>query len=60
MIELTIGKYERIRAHPRRFFVALGHDVPEVETIVERYENYVVVEKREEAGRLAEATDPRA
>jgi hypothetical protein len=59
MIELEAGDYERIRASPRRFFVAPDHDIPEVETVVERYEDYVVVEKVDVAGGVAERTDPR-
>jgi hypothetical protein len=59
MIELTPRDYERIRAHSRRFLIAPGHDVLEAETIVETHEEYLVVEKRKEAGRVAEATDPR-
>lgn len=59
MIELAVPEYERIRASSRRFFVAPGHDTPEVETIVETYERYVVVEKRSEGARVAEETDPR-
>jgi hypothetical protein len=60
LIEMTPREYEHVRAHPRRFLVAIGHDIPEVETIVEVHPQYVVVEKREAAGRLAEATDPRS
>jgi hypothetical protein len=36
-----------------------GHEVKEVETVVETGTGYIVVEKRDEAGRLAEARDPR-
>lgn len=60
MIELSIRDYERIRANPRRFCIALDHDIPEAETVVETYERYVVVEKRDEAARVAEETDPRS
>ncbi len=59
MIELTAREYERIRDHPRRFFVAPDHQLPGVETVVERHGTYLVVEKEEKAGRVAEATDPR-
>ena len=59
LIELEARDYERIRAHPRRFLVAPGHELPDVETIVESHPGYVVVQKRDEAGRVAEATDPR-
>ncbi len=60
IIELTVGEYERVRANPRRFIVAVGHEQPEVETVVERSADYVVVEKRDRAADLAEANDPRA
>ena len=60
LIDLTAKEYERIRDHPRRFFVAPDHEVPEAETVVDRRDTYVVVEKRETAGRVAEATDPRS
>jgi hypothetical protein len=59
LIELTLREYERIRRHPRRFVIALGHEAPAGETVVETKPDYAVVEKVEEAGRVAEATDPR-
>ena len=34
LIEVTLGDYERVRAHPRRFLVADGHEQPEVERVV--------------------------
>jgi hypothetical protein len=37
-----------------------GHEVKELETVVESGNDYIVVEKRDEAGRLADASDPRA
>lgn len=59
LLELTTGDYERVRQHPRRFIVAAGHQVPGAEMVVETQAGYVIVEKRDEAGLLAEATDPR-
>jgi hypothetical protein len=59
LIEMTVGEYERVRAHPRRFLLTVGHDRPEVETVVEVHSGYAVVEKRDEAGQVAEETDPR-
>jgi len=44
-----------VRSHARRFAVLEGHDEPAIETIVEIFPSYVVVEKRGEAGRIAEA-----
>jgi hypothetical protein len=54
-LDLAIDEYFRVRAHPRRFIIAEGHEEPTIESIVEIYPRYVVVEKRGEAGRLAEA-----
>ncbi|MBV9192515.1 MAG: hypothetical protein JO168_00120 [Solirubrobacterales bacterium] len=59
LIELSVADYERVRAYPRRFVVVAGHELPEAVTVVERREHYVLVEKRGQAGALAEASDPR-
>jgi hypothetical protein len=59
LISLTPREYERVRATPRRFLVIPGHEVKELETVVGTGSGYIVVEKRDEAGRLAEASDPR-
>jgi hypothetical protein len=58
-VEITPRDYERVRAHPRRFIVYPGHEQPEVETTVDVQRDYLVVEKKGEAGRVAEAEDPR-
>jgi hypothetical protein len=59
LIEITPREYNEVREHPRRFVVAPGHEMPEFEDVITRAENYCVVEKRDEAGLLAEETDPR-
>jgi hypothetical protein len=60
VIALTVPEYERVRAHSRRFVVAPGHELPEAETIIEVAAGYFLVEKRDQAGTVAEATDPRS
>jgi hypothetical protein len=60
LIEVTMGEYERVRAHPRQFLVANGHEQPEFETVIYADDTYSVVEKQDEAGREAEARDPRS
>jgi hypothetical protein len=60
LLELSRAEYERVRAHPRRFVIAPGHEEPQAEKVVERRERYLVVEKVDEAGELAERTDPRS
>jgi hypothetical protein len=59
LLELAPAAYERVRAHPRRFVVVPGHELPEAETVVERAGDYLVVEKLDAAGRIAESHDPR-
>jgi hypothetical protein len=59
LIELTVREYEEVRAHPRRFVVLPGHELPDVETVVEARSGYVIVEKRNQAGEVAEAHDRR-
>jgi hypothetical protein len=60
LIELSRTEYEAVRAHPRRFFLLASHELREVERIVERHDDYLVVEKAGDAGATAERTDPRA
>lgn len=59
VIELTIAEYEHVRAHPRRFVLIQGHQVQGEDTLVDSGSGWVVVDKRDLAGALAEATDPR-
>lgn len=57
LVGLRLAEYEAVRSNSRRFFVRPGHELPEVETVVERCGNYVVVEKLAEAGRVADLLD---
>jgi hypothetical protein len=59
MVSLTPKEYERVRTKPRRFVLLPGHQVPEIEKVVASGDGSGVVEKLDEAGRLAEARDPR-
>lgn len=59
LLELSVHEYEQVRANGRRFIVRPGHEQPEVEMVVETRPGYVVVEKLDQAGEAAEATDPR-
>lgn len=59
-IRLSLAEYERIRSEPELFFVIPGHEIADVETILETNEGYDVVRKHEGApARLARETDPR-
>jgi hypothetical protein len=46
---VPINEYERVRRHPRRFFIVPGHTIPEVEDVVEQHGSYDIVEKHEDA-----------
>lgn len=58
-VRLVRSEYERVRAHPRRFVLFRGHELADVETVVEEHQEYVVVEKQQAAGVVAELMDPR-
>ncbi|MEA2320909.1 MAG: hypothetical protein QOD81_759 [Solirubrobacteraceae bacterium] len=60
LIELTRAEYEAIRDNSRRFAVLAGHELPEVESVVERTDRYLVVEKDgHPEAEIVEHTDPR-
>jgi hypothetical protein len=61
VLAITMAEYEAVRADPRRFAVAGGHVVPEVEYVVARTDRYAVVAKREGTPTaVAIEEDPRA
>jgi len=57
-IQLEISTYEHVRADPTNFVVATGHEVLDVETIVERHEGFTIVRKN--PGEAAEIARERA
>ena len=58
LVMLTRAEYDYIRSDPRRFVMIAGHELPELESVVQRRTGYVAVEKRDEAGREAAELDP--
>jgi hypothetical protein len=58
-MSLTLAEYEAIREHAARFPVLPGHERPEVETVVEANDRYLVVEKIGAARAVAVEHDPR-
>lgn len=59
-VELTIGEYEHVRADPAQFVIVPGHEIPEVEGVVEQHEHYHVVRKHAHEAQIAIETDPRS
>jgi hypothetical protein len=59
-LTISTDAYERVRANPERFIVAVGHDAQEVEEVVEQHNGYWIVEKHEEEAQIAREEDPRS
>ena len=59
-IKLSLGEYEHIRSSSVRFPIAVGHDFPEFENVVEENKRYAVVQKRGVAAEQAAKLDPRS
>jgi hypothetical protein len=60
-ITMSLGEYEQLRADPELFGVKPGHEIPDVENVVERRPGYDVVRKSEGGpAELARAEDPRS
>ena len=60
-IEVSIADYERIRSEPTLFIIRPGHEIPDVEEVVEQNDEFHVVRKVEgDASELARETDPRS
>ena len=57
MIDVRPEEYEAVRGNPRHFVVRPGHVYPDVETVVDEAEAYVIVEKIGRAGEIAEIRD---
>lgn len=59
-IEMDHKEYEQVRSDSATFAIVKGHEIPDVEEIVERRKRYDVVRKiAGEAEEIAEKTDPR-
>jgi hypothetical protein len=58
-ISVMPSVYKQVRQSPIRFFVVPGHEIPDVEEVVDRCDDYLVVEKDEggPAEHVAERTD---
>jgi hypothetical protein len=59
-VSLTREQYEAVRADVRRFLVVPGHVFPDLETVVETFPSYEVIEKPSALMDLLTETDPRA
>lgn len=44
-LQLTLAEYGAVRSDPTHFAVVPGHEIETLESVAERHEQYVVVEK---------------
>ena len=51
-VALHLEEYEAIRSHPNLFVVTAGHEIPEVERVIDQGEGYVLVKKTVGADRV--------
>ena len=58
-VPMTLAAYEELRSSSVRFFVVPGHELPDVEVVVESHEAYYVIEKTGEAADIVRERDPR-
>jgi hypothetical protein len=59
VIRLTREQYESVRARPRTFVIAVGHQSPD-DRVMEERPGFTIVEKTGEEGELVEQQDPRS
>jgi hypothetical protein len=60
-VEIPVVEYEEVRTDFDRFLVVPGHEIAEVDEVVERRRGYLIVVKREpEAREMARASDERS
>ncbi|MCE3267518.1 MAG: hypothetical protein K0S15_2227 [Solirubrobacterales bacterium] len=58
-VSLSKADYERVRSDSCHFAIVPGHEVPDVETVIERNEGWTIIEKAPEVSDIVEARDPR-
>ena len=58
-LHIPAAEYHAVRANPRRFIVLEGHEIPDVERVVERRPGWLVVEKPEDVAHVVDRRDPR-
>jgi hypothetical protein len=58
-VPLRESDYERVRSNSGHFFIVPGHELTDVETVIESHKDWAVIEKDPEVSEIVEATDPR-
>lgn len=53
-VAVPLSDYRAVRLNPRRFAVVPGHEIVDLEDVVERHENYLVIEKPADVAHIIE------
>jgi hypothetical protein len=59
-VRLRKADYEKVRADSRQFVIVPGHEVKDVETVIEWHEGWAIVKKPHELDPKLERLDPRS
>ncbi|MCW2974543.1 MAG: hypothetical protein JWN72_2816 [Thermoleophilia bacterium] len=57
MLQVRYDEYRAVRNVPERFFVQAGHEVPEIEVVVQRTDRFSVIEKIGVGAKVARERD---
>ena len=57
-LAMSRADYELVRAHPTFFTIAAGHEIPEIEKVIDERNGFTIVQKVTESDYAVE-TDPR-
>lgn len=58
-VSMTKTDYEHVRSDPCHFFIIPGHEVPDIETVVETHDGWIMIEKDSEVSDIVESYDRR-
>jgi hypothetical protein len=58
-VKLRKADYEGVRANSLRFFIVPGHEIPEVERVIQRNEGWSVIEKDPDVAPVVDEHNPR-
>ena len=59
-VDLRHADYEKVRADPCYFLIVQGHEVPDIETVIEQQDGWAIVEKEPELEEEERRLDPRS
>jgi hypothetical protein len=54
VMRMSLGEYRSLRINPQRFGVLPGHEIPDLEEVIQRNDRYLVVEKHVDMNELVE------